>query len=136
MEGIILLVEDNLDDAELAIRAFKKSRIAHEIVHLEDGQAALDYLFDDTKEVPRLVLLDMKMPKMDGIDVLRKLKSDDKRKIIPVVMLTSSKEETDIINSYRLGVNAYIIKPVDFNQFAEAVTQLGMFWMILNQPPT
>lgn len=131
----ILLVEDNPNDAELAIRALKKNNLANNLVHLEDGQEALDYLFDDNNEMPKLILMDVKMPRVDGIEVLRKLKSDEKRRIIPVVMLTSSKEDKDIIDAYNLGVNAYIVKPVDFEQFVKAVTQLGFFWMILNQPP-
>lgn len=131
----ILLVEDNPNDAELAIRALKKNNLANNLVHLEDGQEALDYLFDENNEMPKLILMDVKMPRVDGIEVLRKLKSDEKRKVIPVVMLTSSKEDKDIIEAYNLGVNAYIVKPVDFDQFVKAVTQLGFFWMILNQPP-
>lgn len=131
----ILLVEDNPNDAELAIRALKKNNLANNLVHLEDGQEALDYLFDEKNETPKLILMDVKMPRVDGIEVLRKLKSDEKRKTIPVVMLTSSKEDKDIIDAYNLGVNAYIVKPVDFDQFVKAVTQLGFFWMILNQPP-
>lgn len=131
----ILLVEDNPNDAELAIRALKKNNLANNLVHLEDGQEALDYLYDDKNEMPKLILMDVKMPRVDGIEVLRKLKSDEKRRVIPVVMLTSSKEDKDIIEAYNLGVNAYIVKPVDFDQFVKAVTQLGFFWMILNQPP-
>lgn len=131
----ILLVEDNPNDAELAIRALKKNNLANNLVHLEDGQEALDYLYDEKNEMPKLILMDVKMPRVDGIEVLRKLKSDEKRRVIPVVMLTSSKEDKDIIEAYNLGVNAYIVKPVDFDQFVKAVTQLGFFWMILNQPP-
>jgi two-component system, response regulator len=131
----ILLVEDNPNDAELAIRALKKNNLANNLVHFEDGQEALDYLYNEDNEMPKLILMDVKMPRVDGIEVLRKLKSDEKRKVIPVVMLTSSKEDKDIIEAYNLGVNAYIVKPVDFDQFVKAVTQLGFFWMILNQPP-
>lgn len=131
----ILLVEDNPHDAELAIRALKKNNLANNLVHLEDGQEALDYLFDEGNELPKLILMDVKMPRVDGIEVLRKLKSDEKRRIIPIVMLTSSKEDKDIIDAYNFGVNAYIVKPVDFDQFVKAVTQLGFFWLILNQPP-
>jgi two-component system response regulator len=131
----ILLVEDSPDDAELTIRALKKNNLANHLLHLEDGQEALDFLFDAENGMPKLILLDLKMPKVDGIEVLRRLKADDKRKVIPVVMLTSSKEERDIVESYKLGVNAYIVKPVDFNQFVSAVTELGLFWLILNQPP-
>lgn len=131
----ILLVEDNPNDAELAIRALKKNNLANNLVHLEDGQEALDYLYNENNEMPRLILMDVKMPRVDGIEVLRRLKADEKKKIIPIVMLTSSKEDKDIIEAYNLGVNAYIVKPVDFDQFVKAVAQLGFFWMILNQPP-
>lgn len=131
----ILLVEDNPNDAELAIRALKKNNLANNLVHLEDGQEALDYLYNESNEMPKLILMDVKMPRVDGTEVLRRLKSDEKRKTIPIVMLTSSKEDKDIIEAYNLGVNAYIVKPVDFDQFVKAVTQLGFFWMILNQPP-
>jgi len=131
----ILLVEDNLNDAELAIRALKKNNLANHLLHLEDGQEALDFLFDEKNKMPKLILLDLKMPKVDGIQVLRKLKSDERKKVIPVVVLTSSKEESDIVDTYKLGVNAYIVKPVDFDQFVRAVAQLGLFWLLLNQPP-
>jgi len=131
----ILLIEDNPDDAGLAIRALKKNNLANNLLHLHDGQEAIDFLFDENNQMPKLILLDLKMPKVDGIDVLRRLKSDDKKKVIPIVVLTSSKEERDIVESYKLGVNAYIVKPVDFDQFVKAVTELGFFWLILNQPP-
>ena len=132
----ILLVEDNPQDAELAIRALRKNHLANHLLHLDDGQEALDYLFNESNEMPRLILLDLKMPRVDGLEVLRTLKKDEKRKLIPVVVLTSSKEERDIVESYKLGVNAYIVKPVDFDQFVKAVTQVGMFWLVLNQAPT
>ncbi len=131
----ILLVEDNPDDAELAIRALRKSNLANHLLHLQDGQEALDYLFNDQNNKPKLVLLDLKMPKVDGIEVLRKLKADERTRTIPVVMLTSSKEERDIVETYKLGVNAYIVKPLDFEQFGKAVGQLGLFWLVLNQTP-
>ena len=131
----ILLIEDNPDDAGLAIRALKKNNLANNLLHLQDGQEALDFLFDDNNQMPKLILLDLKMPKVDGIEVLRKLKSDERKRIIPIVVLTSSKEERDIVESYKLGVNAYIVKPVDFDQFVKAVTELGFFWLILNQAP-
>lgn len=131
----ILLIEDSLDDAGLTIRALRKNNLTNNLLHLQDGKEALDFLFDDNNQMPKLILLDLKMPRVDGIEVLRKLKSDDHKKVIPVVVLTSSKEERDIIDSYKLGVNSYIVKPVDFDQFVKAVTQLGLFWMILNQPP-
>lgn len=131
----VLLVEDNPDDAELTIRALKKHNLANHLVHLQDGEEALDFLFSEAaRNRPKVILLDLKMPKVDGIEVLRRLKSDEERKSIPVVVLTSSKEERDIVESYRLGVNAYIVKPVAFEKFMEAVAQLGMFWLILNEP--
>ncbi|MDF2455608.1 MAG: response regulator [Cytophagaceae bacterium] len=131
----ILLVEDNPDDAELAIRALRKSNLANHLLHLQDGQEALDFLFNDLNNKPKLVLLDLKMPKVDGIEVLRILKADERTRTIPVVMLTSSKEERDIVETYKLGVNAYIVKPLDFEQFGKAVGQLGLFWLVLNQTP-
>ena len=131
----ILLVEDNPDDAELAIRALRKSNLANHLLHLQDGQEALDYLFDEKNTKPKLVLLDLKMPKVDGIEVLSKLKANERTRTIPVVMLTSSKEERDIVETYKLGVNAYIVKPLDFEQFGTAVAQLGLFWLVLNQTP-
>ena len=132
----ILLVEDNPDDAGLTIRALKKNRLANNLVHLRDGEEALSFLFDPgSNSIPKLILLDLKMPKVDGIDVLRRIKSDPEKKIIPVVVLTSSNQEKDIIESYKLGVNAYIVKPVDFKKFVQAVTDLGLFWLVLNRPP-
>ena len=132
----VLLVEDNPDDAELTIRVLKKHNLANNLVHLQDGEAALEFLFSNSSNnVPRLILLDLKMPKVDGIEVLRKIKNDEQRKMIPVVILTSSKEERDVIESYKLGVNAYVVKPVEFEKFMEAVTQLGLFWLLLNEPP-
>ena len=131
----ILLVEDNPDDAELTIRALKKQNLANNLLHLKDGEEALNFLYSSNDTLPKVILLDLKMPKVDGLEVLRKIKSDDKIKIIPVVMLTSSKEERDIVESYKLGVNAYIVKPVDFEKFADAIAKLGLFWLVLNQPP-
>jgi len=131
----ILLVEDNPDDAELTIRALKKHNLSNTLLHLEDGEKAIDFLFSkEPKIFPRLILLDLKMPKVDGIEVLKRLKSDEDRKVIPVVVLTSSKEERDIVESYKLGVNAYIVKPVDFKKFVDAVSEIGLFWLIQNQP--
>jgi two-component system, response regulator len=134
----ILLVEDNMDDAGLTIRALKKHNLANDLLHLKDGEETLEFLFseDTKKNNPRLILLDIKMPKVNGIDVLKRLKSDPDKKAIPVVVLTSSKEERDIIESYRLGVNAYIVKPVNFEKFLDAVSELGHFWLVLNQPPS
>lgn len=132
----ILLIEDNPDDAELTIRALKKYNLANNLLHVHDGEEALNYFFSDKMtSIPKLVLLDLKMPKIDGIEVLRKLKTDDSRKIIPVVVLTSSREERDIIESYKLGVNAYIVKPVDFDKFTKAIAEIGFFWLLLNEPP-
>lgn len=131
----ILLVEDNPDDAELTIRVLKKHNLANNLVHLHDGEEALKFLFENDMNIPKIILLDLKMPKVDGIEVLRKIKMDDMRKIIPVIVLTSSKEDRDIIESYKLGVNAYVVKPVEFDKFMEAVAQLGLFWLLLNQSP-
>ena len=132
----ILLIEDNQEDAELTIRALKKFNLANNLLHLQDGEEALNFLFSSSvSTVPKIILLDIKMPKVDGIEVLRKLKGDPYRKIIPVVVLTSSKEERDIIESYKLGVNAYIVKPVEFDKFVKAVSEIGFFWLLLNQPP-
>jgi len=132
----ILLVEDNPDDAGLTIRALKKHNLSNHLLHLQDGEEALNFLFaKELSQLPKLILLDLKMPKVDGIEVLRKVKSDPEKKIIPVVVLTSSKEERDIIESYKLGVNAYIVKPVDFDKFVQAVSEIGFFWLLLNQPP-
>jgi two-component system response regulator len=132
----VLLIEDNPDDAELTIRVLTKNNMANNLVHLHDGEEALEFLFGDANNsIPKLILLDLKMPKVDGIEVLRKIKNDEQKKVIPVVILTSSKEERDIIESYNLGVNAYVVKPVEFEKFVEAVATLGLFWLILNQPP-
>jgi CheY-like chemotaxis protein len=139
----IVLVEDNPNDRELALRALKKNKIANNIVVLEDGEQAIDYLYGrgefgdrDTNVNPRLVLLDLKLPKMDGLDVLKVIKSDPNKKMIPVVMLTSSKEESDVVESYRLGVNSYIVKPVDFDNFVEAIRNIGFYWLLMNESPS
>ncbi|OFX27673.1 MAG: two-component system response regulator [Bacteroidetes bacterium GWA2_31_9b] len=138
----ILLVEDNPNDAELTIRALKKSNLANNIVHVIDGEEALNFIFCREKystrekpSLPKVILLDLKLPKVDGLEVLKELKSNELTKTIPVVMLTSSKEERDIIESYKLGVNSYIAKPVDFDQFVEAIKNLGLYWLLLNQSP-
>lgn len=132
----ILLIEDNLDDAGLTIRALKKYNLANHLLHLRDGEEALNYLYSPTNNtLPKLILLDLKMPKVDGLEVLRRIKWDEEKKMIPVVVLTSSKEEQDIVRSYQLGVNAYIAKPVDFESFIKAVAELGLFWLVLNQSP-
>jgi CheY-like chemotaxis protein len=139
---VILLVEDNQDDEELALLAFQKSHIANDVVVARDGAEALDYLFGtgphagrDLHVLPQVVLLDLKLPKIDGLEVLKRLRSDPRTRRLPVVVLTSSREEQDLIESYDLGANSYVQKPVDFAQFAEAVRQLQLYWMVLNEAP-
>jgi two-component system response regulator len=132
---MIVLVEDNPDDQTLTLRALKKQNIANEIVVLNDGVEALDYLLDPEKPLPHLLLLDLKLPKLDGLQLLRRLRSEPRTQLLPVVVLTSSDEDRDVIEGYRLGANSYIRKPVDFNQFSEAVRQLGLYWLVLNQSP-
>ncbi len=139
---IILLVEDNPDDVELTLRALKKSNITNEVLVMRDGVEALDYLFAtgvhadrDISIMPAVILLDLKLPKVDGLEVLRRLRANDQTKLLPVVILTSSKEERDLIDGYKLGANSYIRKPVDFAQFTEAVHQLGLYWLLLNEAP-
>jgi two-component system, response regulator len=132
----VLLIEDNPDDAGLTIHALKKINLANNLLHLHDGEEALAYLFSpELTTIPKVVLLDLKMPKVDGIEVLRRLKSDEQKKIIPVVVLTSSKEDTDVLESYKLGVNAYVVKPVDYDKFVKAISEIGLFWLVMNQPP-
>jgi CheY-like chemotaxis protein len=139
---MILLVEDNPDDEALTLRALKKSNIANKIVVVRDGAEALDYLFGtgayagrDTLDLPQVTLLDLKLPKVDGLEVLHRLRADPRTRMLPVVILTSSKEEQDLINAYSIGANSYVRKPVDFNQFVEAIGQLGLYWLVLNEPP-
>ena len=139
---LILLVEDNPDDEALAIRALKKSNLANDIAVARDGVEALEFLFCEGKysdrdphDAPVVVLLDLKLPKVDGLEVLKQVKSDDRTRRLPVVIMTSSSEEQDIVNSYDFGANSYIRKPVDFNQFTEAVAQLGLYWLVLNEVP-
>jgi DNA-binding response OmpR family regulator len=141
-EHIILLVEDNQNDEELTLRALRKSNISNKVVVMRDGAAALDYLFlrgayaeRDAKEIPQVVLLDLNLPKLGGLDVLRAIRADERTKVLPVVILTSSKEDRDLAGGYELGANSYIVKPVDFVQFAESVRQLGLYWVLLNQLP-
>ena len=139
---VILLVEDNPDDEALTIRALNRNNISNEVVVARDGVQAIDYLFGngvhadrDITDIPRLVLLDLKLPKADGLEVLRRIREDENTKRLAVVVLTSSKEEQDLVDSYNLGVNSYIRKPVDFNLFIEAVRQVGLYWLVLNEPP-
>lgn len=136
----VLIVEDNASDAELTIRALKKHHLANKLAHVKDGAEALDFLFaqgDYTsrkdEKTPKVILLDLKMPKLSGIDVLKAIKADARTRQIPVVVLTSSKEDPDIAECYQLGVNSYVVKPVEFDAFVKAVSELGLYWMILNQ---
>jgi two-component system, response regulator len=142
MEEIILLVEDNPDDVELTMRALRKNNIANTVIVAADGVEALDYLFckgnfagRDVRETPRLILLDLKLPKVDGLQVLARLRADEHTKLVPVVILTSSKEEQDLISGYKSGANSYVRKPVDFNKFVEAVHQIGLYWLLINESP-
>jgi CheY-like chemotaxis protein len=139
---VILLIEDNPDDEALAIRALKRHHVGNQIVVARDGVEALDYLFGtgsyagrDVNLKPSVVLLDLKLPRVDGLEVLRRLREDDRTRLVPVVVLTTSSEERDLLDSYSLGCNSYICKPVDFVQFSEAIRQLGMYWLLMNQPP-
>jgi len=140
-EKIILLVEDNPDDEVLTLRAFERHGLANEIVVVRDGAEALDYLFatgpyaQRESSLPTLILLDLKLPKIDGLQVLKKLREDPRTRPLPVVILTSSREEQDLVESYRLGANSYVRKPVDFDHFVEAARQLGLYWLMLNEPP-
>ena len=138
----ILLVEDDMDDAEMTIHAMRKNNLANKLVHLVDGEQALDYLFGkgkfqgrDISLKPRLILLDLKMPKVDGMEVLEIIKSNIETKMIPVVILTSSREDPDVSRCYKLGANGYIVKPVEFESFIKAVSEIGMYWMLLNHAP-
>lgn len=137
----ILLVEDNPDDEALTLRAIRRNHIANEVVIARDGAEALDYLFArgsyegrDMADLPAVVLLDLKLPKVDGLDVLRQMRHNERTRLVPIVVLTTSNEERDIVESYSLGANSYVRKPVDFEQFSQAVGQLGMYWLLLNQP--
>lgn len=138
----ILLVEDNNSDAEMTIRALRKNNLANNLLHVKDGAAALDFLFAQgtysgrqIESIPKMILLDLKMPKVNGIEVLMKIKSNEGTKKIPVVILTSSKEDPDIRKCYELGVNSYVVKPVEFDTFYKVVSEVGLYWMIANQPP-
>ena len=139
-QSYILQVEDNPDDVELTLRAFKNNHIQNEVVVVRDGAEALDYLFGtgayagrDTDILPAVVLLDLQLPKIDGLEVLRRIRADERTNLLPVIILTSSKEEQDLVNGYKLGANSYIRKPVDFVQFMEAIRQVGLYWLILNE---
>ena len=141
-EKVILLVEDNADDEKLTLRALKKNNISNDVVVARNGAEALDYLFGtgthsgrDTSLMPQVVLLDLKLPKIDGLEVLRKMRGNERTKLLPVVILTSSNEEQDRLSGYGFGANSYVRKPVDFNQFTEAVRQLGLYWLVLNELP-
>ena len=141
-QRFILLVEDNPDDVELTLRALKKQNVKNEVVVTRDGAEALDYLFTtgahadrDKSIMPAVILLDLKLPKIDGLQVLQRLRADERTKLLPVAILTSSKEEQDIVNGYKLGANSYVRKPVNFNQLSDAVKQLGLYWLLLNEPP-
>jgi DNA-binding response OmpR family regulator len=138
----ILIVEDNPNDAEMTLRALKKNNLSNQVLVLSDGEEAIDFIFAKGKfsnremhARPKMILLDLKLPKVDGLEVLKEIKGNEKTKIIPVIVLTSSKEESDMIKSYQLGVNSYIVKPVDFDKFVEAVRELGLYWLLLNQQP-
>jgi len=139
---VILLVEDNPDDEALTLRALRRANVGNDIVVARDGVEALDYLFGtgphvgrDTRQLPQVMLLDLKLPRIDGLEVLRRVRADERTCILPVVILTSSNEERDRIDGYTLGANSYVRKPVDFNEFVDAVRQLGLYWLLLNQPP-
>jgi CheY-like chemotaxis protein len=140
-KGTILLVEDNPDDEALTLRALKKANIANEVVVARDGAEALDYLFKtgvhqgEIDELPQMILLDLKLPKVDGLEVLRRVRADERTRILPVVILTSSDEEKDVIEGYELGANSYVRKPVDFVRFAKAVGKLGLYWLVVNEAP-
>jgi CheY-like chemotaxis protein len=138
----ILLVEDNPNDAELTMHALKKAKFGNPLVHVKDGEEALDFVFcrgsfagRRADDKPKVILLDLKLPKVDGLEVLRQIKGDERTRGIPVVVMTSSREERDVVESYQLGVNSYIVKPVDFQKFIDAVERLGFYWLLLNQPP-
>jgi two-component system response regulator len=137
---VVLLVEDNLDDRDLTLRAFARHKFGNAVETVSDGQAALDYLYapgpdGELRPVPEVVLLDLKLPKIDGLEVLRRIRASERTRMLPVVVLTSSAEEQDLVQSYSLGANSYVRKPVSFTEFMEASRQLGMYWLVLNQPP-
>ena len=138
----ILLIEDNPNDAELTLRALKKNNVANKVHLITDGAEALEFFFAkgkyegrDVTSTPKVVILDLKLPKVDGLEILKRVKADERLKVMPIVVLISSKEECDVIESYKLGAKSYIVKPVDFNKFAESIKDLGMYWLLLNEPP-
>jgi two-component system, response regulator len=140
--SMILVVEDNPDDEALTLRALKKNHVGNQVFVVRDGAEALDFLFctgtyadRDPREMPEMILLDLKLPKVDGLEVLRRIRADERTHLLAVVILTSSNEEQDLLEGYKKGANSYIRKPVDFNQFAEAIHQLGLYWLVLNEPP-
>ena len=142
LKETILLIEDNPDDIELTMRAFRKNNIANNMVVARDGVEALDYLFcrgtyaeRNIKDIPRLILLDLKLPKMDGLQVLECLRSEEYTKLVPIVILTSSREEQDLISGYKYGANSYVRKPINFNEFVDAVRNIGLYWLLINEPP-
>lgn len=142
MDETILLVEDNPDDIELTMRAFRKNNIANNLMVARDGVEALDYLFcrgafsdRNIDDIPRLILLDLKLPKMDGLQVLEALRAEDSTKLVPIVILTSSREEQDLISGYKFGANSYVRKPINFNEFVDAVRNIGLYWLLINEPP-
>lgn len=142
MNKVLLLVEDNASDEKLTLRAFNKSNLVNEIVVVRDGEEALDYLFGsgryagrDVSDLPAVILLDLKLPRIDGLEVLRRVRADERTKLVPIIILTSSKEDEDRTRGYSLGANAYVRKPVAFSEFTEAIRTLGLFWLVLNEPP-
>ena len=142
VDKVILLVEDNPDDEALTLRALRKNNIENRVVVARDGAEALDFLFctgvyadRDPHDMPHMILLDLKLPKVDGLEVLRRLRADERTRLLPIVILTSSNEEQDLMEGYKIGANSYVRKPVDFNQFVEAVRQLGLYWLVLNELP-
>ncbi len=137
----VLLIEDNPEDAELIMRSLRKNNLGNKIIHLQDGEEALDFIFAKGKysdrrieEKPKVILLDLKMPKVGGFEVLREIKADERTKNIPIVIMTSSKEERDIIEGYKMGINSYVVKPLDFEGFSKAISNLGIYWLLINQP--